>query len=83
MGAYIDTGAGLERVAVLQNKRSNYDTDLFTPIIDAIEELTGHRYTSMLDSRSDSAFRVIADHIRSLAFSIADGVTPSNEGAGT
>jgi len=80
---YIDTGAGLERVcAVLQNKRSNYDTDLFTPIIDAIEELTGHRYTSMLDSRSDSAFRVIADHIRSLAFSIADGVTPSNEGRG-
>jgi len=80
---YVDTGAGLERIAaVLQNKRSNYDTDLFMPIIDAIAGLTGHKYTSSLESRTDSAFRVIADHIRSLTFAITDGVTPSNEGRG-
>ena len=80
---YIDTGAGLERIAaVLQNKHSNYDTDLFMPIIDAIADLTGHKYTSNLQSKTDSAFRVIADHIRSLTFAITDGVTPSNEGRG-
>jgi len=80
---YIDTGAGLERIsAVLQNKKSNYDTDLFMPIIEKISEMTGHQYTSRLDSKGDSAFRVIADHIRSLTFSISDGVTPSNEGRG-
>lgn len=80
---YIDTGAGLERItAVLQDKKSNYDTDLFMPIISAISDLTGHPYTSQLDSRTDSAFRVIADHLRSLTFSIADGVTPSNDGRG-
>ena len=80
---YIDTGAGLERIAaVVQNKRSNYDTDLFMPIIDAIADLTGHKYTSNLESKTDSAFRVIADHIRSLTFAITDGVTPSNEGRG-
>ncbi|MCD6393389.1 MAG: alanine--tRNA ligase [Planctomycetes bacterium] len=80
---YVDTGAGLERIAaVLQNKHSNYDTDLFMPIIDAIADLTGHKYTSNLESKTDSAFRVIADHIRSLTFAITDGVTPSNEGRG-
>ena len=80
---YVDTGAGLERIAaVLQNKASNYDTDLFMPIIGAIAGETGHKYTSKLDSKTDSAFRVIADHIRSVAFAIADGATPSNEGRG-
>jgi alanyl-tRNA synthetase len=80
---YIDTGAGLERVAaVLQNKTSNYDTDLFMPIIRAVEGLCGCKYTSQLGSKTDNAFRVIADHIRTLAFAITDGVTPSNEGRG-
>lgn len=80
---YIDTGAGLERIAaVLQNKKSNYDTDLFMPIIEAISELTGHKYTSTLGNKTDNAIRVIADHIRSLTFSITDGVTPSNDGRG-
>ena len=80
---HIDTGAGLERIAsVLQNKTSNYDTDLFMPVITALQDLTGHRYTSQLGNKTDNAFRVIADHIRSLTFSIADGVTPSNEGRG-
>ncbi len=80
---FIDTGAGLERIAsVLQGKTSNYDTDLFSSIIRKTEELTGKRYSSQLGNPTDNAFRVIADHIRSLSFSIADGVTPSNEGRG-
>ncbi|HUT28662.1 MAG TPA: alanine--tRNA ligase [Sedimentisphaerales bacterium] len=80
---YVDTGAGLERVtAVLQNKKSNYDTDLFMPIIDATSDITGRRYTSKIGSKTDNAFRVIADHIRSLTFAITDGGTPSNEGRG-
>lgn len=80
---YVDTGAGLERiVAVLQNKRSNYDTDLFMPIIDRTSQITGHKYTSKLGNKTDNAFRVIADHIRSLVFSITDGAIPSNEGRG-
>ena len=80
---YIDTGAGLERVvSVLQNKRSNYDTDLFMPIIEATGGLSGHKYTSQLGSKTDNAFRVIADHIRALTFAITDGATPSNEGRG-
>ena len=80
---YVDTGAGLERItAVLQNKKSNYDTDLFMPIINEICKLTGQKYTSSLDNKTDSAIRVIADHIRSLAFSITDGATPSNDGRG-
>jgi alanyl-tRNA synthetase len=80
---YVDTGAGLERiVAVLQGKRSNYDTDLFMPIIDCVGEITGHKYTSKLNNRIDNAFRVIADHIRSLVFAITDGAVPSNEGRG-
>ena len=80
---YVDTGAGLERiVAVLQNKRSNYDTDLFMPVIDCVGKITGHKYTSRLNNKTDNAFRVIADHIRSLVFSITDGATPSNEGRG-
>ncbi|NLH16307.1 MAG: alanine--tRNA ligase [Phycisphaerae bacterium] len=80
---FVDTGAGLERIAsVLQGKTSNYDTDLFSSIIRKTEELTGKRYNSQLGNTTDNAFRVIADHIRSLSFSIADGVTPSNEGRG-
>jgi alanyl-tRNA synthetase len=80
---YIDTGAGLERVvAVLQNKKSNYDTDLFMPIIDAVADIAGHKYTSQLHNKTDNAFRVSADHIRSLVFAITDGATPSNDGRG-
>lgn len=80
---YVDTGAGLERLcSVLQGKQSNYDTDLFMPIIRATEQLAGKHYTSKLGNKTDNAFRVIADHIRTLTFAIADGVTPSNEGRG-
>jgi len=80
---YVDTGAGLERItAVLQNKSSNYDTDLFSPVIGAIADQAGHKYTSRLESETDNAFRVIADHVRSVAFAITDGATPSNEGRG-
>ena len=80
---YVDTGAGLERItAVLQNKKSNYDTDLFMPIINCLSEMTGHRYTSQLDNTTDNAFRVVADHIRSLVFAITDGAAPSNDGRG-
>ncbi len=80
---YVDTGAGLERiVAVLQGKSSNYDTDLFMPVIDFVSEITDHKYTSKLNNKTDNAFRVIADHIRSLIFAITDGATPSNEGRG-
>jgi len=80
---YIDTGAGLERVvSVLQNKRSNYDTDLFMPIIEATSKMSGHKYTSELGNKTDNAFRVIADHIRAVTFAVTDGATPSNEGRG-
>ncbi len=80
---YVDTGAGLERIAaVLQAKKSNYDTDLFMPIIEATAEMTGHRYTAQLNNKTDNAFRVIADHIRALTFAITDGAIPSNEGRG-
>jgi alanyl-tRNA synthetase len=80
---YVDTGAGLERItALLQNKQSNYDTDLFMPIIRAVEDAAGQKYTSRLGSKTDNAFRVIADHIRTLTFAIADGVNPSNDGRG-
>ena len=80
---YVDTGAGLERLcAVLQKKPSNYDTDLFSPIIEALSRLSGRRYSGRLGDETDNAFRVIADHVRSLTFAITDGVTPSNEGRG-
>jgi alanyl-tRNA synthetase len=80
---YVDTGAGLERIAaVLQKKASNYDTDLFMPVIDAISAITGHKYTSQLGNVTDNAFRVISDHIRSLVLAITDGAVPSNEGRG-
>jgi alanyl-tRNA synthetase len=74
----IDTGMGLERItAVLQRKDSNYDTDLFTPILAAIGDLAGVKYGAKTDH--DISMRVIADHIRATTFLIADGVLPSNE----
>ncbi|MHC5161693.1 MAG: alanine--tRNA ligase [Planctomycetota bacterium] len=80
---YVDTGAGLERItAVLQKKNSNYETDLFMPIIGAVEELAGKKFTAQLGNKTDNAFRVIADHIRTLTFAITDGVNPSNDGRG-
>ncbi len=77
----IDTGMGLERItAVLQGARGNFDTDLFSGIIGRIEELTEVTYGS--DPRKDVSIRVIADHARAVAFLVADGVLPSNEGRG-
>jgi len=79
---HVDTGMGLERlVRVLQEKNSNYDTDLFTGTIAAVERISGKKYQAT-DSKPDIAFRVIADHIRAIAFTIADGQLPSNTGAG-
>ena len=76
----VDTGMGLERTAaVLQGAKSNYETDLFLPIIEKVEKLCSKRYSA---NQSGISFRVIADHIRALAFCIADGVVPSNEGRG-
>lgn len=79
---HVDTGMGLERlVRVLQNKQSNYDTDLFTGTIAAIETITKKKY-GYTDSKQDIAFRVLSDHIRAIGFTIADGQLPSNTGAG-
>jgi alanyl-tRNA synthetase len=79
---HVDTGLGLERlVRVMQGKSSNYDTDLFTPTIAQIESITGKTY-DFGDSKQAVAFRVLADHIRAISFSIADGQLPSNTGAG-
>lgn len=78
---HVDTGMGLERLAmVLQGKSSNYDTDLFQYLITAIEKQSGVKYGE--NQQKDIALRVIADHIRAIAFSIADGQLPSNTGAG-
>src|SRR3954470_17705984 len=77
----IDTGMGLERMAsVVQNVATNFDTDLFIPIIRAAEEISGLSYG--VDKEQDVAFKVIADHIRTVAFAIGDGAIPSNEGRG-
>ncbi len=77
---YVDTGAGFERIcAVLQNKRSNYDTDVFMPIIDKIAALSDVVYA---DDLSGTPHRAIADHIRMLTFAVSDGVLPSNDGRG-
>ena len=79
---HVDTGMGFERlVRAIQNKSSNYDTDVFTGTINEVEKITGKSY-SYSDSKRDVAFRVLADHIRAIAFTIADGQLPSNNGAG-
>lgn len=79
---HVDTGMGLERlVRVLQGKTSNYDTDLFTGTIHFTEGLTGKKYT-FSDDKKDVAFRVIADHVRAISFTIADGQLPASNGAG-
>jgi alanyl-tRNA synthetase len=80
---HVDTGMGFERlVRVLQNKHSNYDTDIFTGTIAAVEILTGKIYSGSAGKKTDIAFRVIADHIRAICFTIADGQLPANTGAG-
>ncbi|QHJ71544.1 alanine--tRNA ligase [Planococcus halotolerans] len=77
----IDTGMGLERMAcVVQDVPTNFDTDLFMPIIRKTEEISGKKYGE--DKESDLAFKVIADHVRTVAFAIGDGALPSNEGRG-
>jgi alanyl-tRNA synthetase len=77
----IDTGMGLERIAaVMQGTLSNYETDLFQPLLRAVSERTGRRYGS--DPDADVAMRVVADHVRATTFLVADGVTPSNEWRG-
>ena len=77
----IDTGMGLERIAsVMQDVPTNFDTDLFIPIIRKIEEISSEKYG--VDYEKDVAFKVIADHIRTVVFAIADGALPSNEGRG-
>ncbi|SDE91005.1 alanine--tRNA ligase [Cellulophaga baltica] len=78
---HVDTGMGFERLCmVMQNVQSNYDTDVFTPIIREIEAITNNTYGK--DEKLDIAIRVIADHIRAVSFSISDGQLPSNTGAG-
>ncbi len=84
---HVDTGMGLERLAmVLQGKNSNYDTDIFKPIIDSLESISNKKYlSSNLDDsqiKVNIAFRVIVDHLRAVTFSITDGQLPSNTGAG-
>lgn len=89
---HVDTGMGFERAcSIIQctdnfrdfsGRISNYETDVFTPIFRELEKLSGKKYGSALQDPTDIAFRVIADHIRCLSFSIADGIQPSNEGRG-
>jgi alanyl-tRNA synthetase len=79
---HVDTGMGFERLTrVLQNKQSNYDTDIFTATIKATEKIVGKSYKGG-DDKESIAFRVLADHIRAISFTIADGQLPSNTGAG-
>ncbi|MDY0144692.1 MAG: alanine--tRNA ligase, partial [Kiritimatiellia bacterium] len=76
----VDTGMGFERIAaVIQGKKSNYDTDIFMPLIEAVSKQAGIPYT---DGEHAVAMRVVADHLRTLSFAIADGVMPSNDGRG-
>jgi len=78
---HIDTGMGFERLCmVLQGVKSNYDTDVFTPLIKKVEQITGSKYNT--NKKTDIAIRVIIDHVRAVAFAIADGQLPSNNGAG-
>ncbi|AXG73016.1 alanine--tRNA ligase [Flavobacterium arcticum] len=84
---HVDTGMGFERLCmVLQNVQSNYDTDVFTPLIQKVEQLTGKKYTvkasNDTEEKTNIAIRVIVDHVRAVAFAIADGQLPSNTGAG-
>ena len=87
---HVDTGMGFERIcAVLQDKLSNYDTDVFTPLIREVSQLSGRKYDGRMDgslphdqSENDVAMRVVADHIRTLTFALGDGALPSNEGRG-
>ena len=82
---HIDTGMGFERISmVLQQKTSSYDTDIFSPLIQYIATFSGHPYTASYapQAKSDLAMRVIADHIRAITFTIADGSIPSNTGSG-
>jgi alanyl-tRNA synthetase len=82
---HVDTGMGFERLCMaIQNKTSNYDTDVFMPFINEVERITGKKYTHSyaLNAKEDIAFRVVVDHIRAVAFTIADGELPSNTGAG-
>ena len=80
---HVDTGMGFERLCMaLQGKSSNYDTDVFTPLIAKVEELSGKKYTGILEDEKDIAIRVLVDHIRAVSFAIADGQLPSNGGAG-
>lgn len=80
---HVDTGMGFERLCMaLQEKSSNYDTDVFTPLIAKVEELSGKKYTGILKDEKDIAIRVVVDHIRAVSFAIADGQLPSNGGAG-
>lgn len=77
---HVDTGMGFERIcAVLQKKNSNYDTDIFTPLINAVSELSGQKYDNQTNQ---VAMHVIADHIRTLTFAVTDGAVPGNEGRG-
>jgi alanyl-tRNA synthetase len=87
---HVDTGMGFERLCMaLQGKTSNYDTDVFTPLIEKVEQITGLKYTSNEiqdvseeQNKTNIAIRVVADHVRAVAFAIADGQLPSNTGAG-
>lgn len=85
---HVDTGLGYERlVSVLQNKPSNYDTDVFTPLFETIQQVTGAReYRGKFGDEDpdgiDTAYRVVADHVRTLTFAISDGAAPNNEGRG-
>ena len=80
---HVDTGMGFERLCMaLQGKSSNYDTDVFTPLIAKVEELSGKKYTGILEDEKDIAIRVVVDHIRAVSFAIADGQLPASGGAG-